>query len=92
MPIGLFVNNAAGNPFENSPAVASNKVAIAAKFASVEVDVYEDVVFAVSDKLYASANSFLTNVEPGGVPEMTPRLLVFVPRPQLLPILSLAWK
>lgn len=71
VPIGLFVNNAAGNPFENSPAVASNKVAIAAKFASVEVDVYEDVVFAVGDKLYASANGVLTNVEPAGTGDDT---------------------
>lgn len=58
--IGLFVNNAFGNPFDNSPAVASNKIAIAQKLASVEVDVYEDDEFAVGDKLYASANGYLT--------------------------------
>ena len=59
-PIGLFVNNAFGNPFDNSPAVASNKIAIAQKLASVEVDVYEDDEFAIGDKLYASANGYLT--------------------------------
>ena len=58
--IGLFVNNAFGNPFDNSPAVASNKIAIAQKLASVEVDVYEDDEFAIGDKLYASANGYLT--------------------------------
>lgn len=58
--IGLFVNNAFGNPFDNSPAVASNKIAIAQKLASVEVDVYEDEEFAIGDKLYASANGYLT--------------------------------
>lgn len=58
--IGLFVNNAFGNPFDNSPAVASNKIAIAQKLASVEVDVYEDEKFAIGDKLYASANGYLT--------------------------------
>lgn len=58
--IGLFVNNAFGNPFDNSPAVASNKIAIAQKLASVEVDIYEDDEFAVGDKLYASANGYLT--------------------------------
>lgn len=62
-PVGLFVNNAAGNPFENAPGVASNKVAIAHKLASVEVDVYEDDVFVLGDKLYASANGYLTNTE-----------------------------
>ena len=58
--IGLFVNNAFGNPFDNSPAVASNKIAIAQKLASVEVDVYEDDEFAIGDKLYASTNGYLT--------------------------------
>lgn len=61
-PIGLFVNNAAGNPFDNSPAAASNKIAIAQKMASVEVDIYADVTFAVGDKLYSDANGYLTNV------------------------------
>ena len=62
-PIGLFVNNAAGNPFDNAPAVASNKIAIACKMASVEVDVYADVEFKVGDKLYSDANGYLTNVK-----------------------------
>ena len=58
--IGLFVNDALGNPFDNAPAVASNKIAIAQKLPSVEVDVYEDEEFAIGDKLYASANGYLT--------------------------------
>lgn len=62
-PIGLFVNNAAGNPFDNAPAVASNKIAIACKMASVEVDIYADVEFAIGEKLYSDANGYLTNVE-----------------------------
>ena len=61
-PIGLFVNNAAGNPFDNSPAVASNKIAIAQKMASVEVDIYADVTFKIGDKLYSDENGYLTNV------------------------------
>lgn len=61
-PIGLFVNNAAGNPFDNAPAVASNKIAIAQKMASVEVDIYADVTFKIGDKLYADENGYLTNV------------------------------
>jgi len=61
-PVGLFVNDAAGQPFDNSPAVASNKIAIASKMASVEVDVYADVEFEIGDKLYSDANGYLTNV------------------------------
>lgn len=61
--IGLFVNDAAGHPFDNAPAVASNKIAIAQAMASVEVDIYEDEEFAVGDKLYASANGYLTKTK-----------------------------
>ena len=68
-PVGLFVNDAAGAAFENSPAVASGKVAVEKAFASVEVDVYEtqnaaataDLVYSVGEKLYCSAQNFLTN-------------------------------
>jgi hypothetical protein len=68
-PIGLFVNDAAGAAFENSPAVASGKVAVMKGMASVEVDVYEtrnaldtaDIVYAVGNLLYCSAQGFLTN-------------------------------
>ena len=61
--IGLFVNDAAGHPFDNAPAVASNKIAIAQAMASVEVDIYADVEFAIGEQLYADANGYLTNVK-----------------------------
>ena len=68
-PVGLFVNDAAGAAFENSPAVASGKIAVMKAQASVEVDVYEtknalgtlDLTYAVGDKLYCSAQNLLTN-------------------------------
>lgn len=68
MPVGLFVNDAAGAAFENSPAVASGKVAVMNAMAKVEVDVYEttkaanngDLAYAVGDYLYGSAQGFLT--------------------------------
>lgn len=68
-PVGLFVNDAAGAAFENSPAVASGKVAVMKAFASGEVDVFEtrnaadddDLVYTVGDKLYSSAQGLLTN-------------------------------
>lgn len=68
-PVGLFVNDAAGAAFENSPAVASGKIAVMKAQASVEVDVYEtrnaantaDIVYAVGNFLYCSAQGLLTN-------------------------------
>ena len=68
MPVGLFANDAAGAAFENSPAVASGKVAVMKGQASVEVDVYETntgagaIQYAVGEKLYCSAYGLLTNV------------------------------
>ena len=69
MPVGLFVNDAAGAAFENAPAVASGKIAVMKAMASVEVDVYEtrnaadsaDLTYAVGEYLYGSAQGFLTN-------------------------------
>jgi len=69
MPVGLFVNDAAGAAFENSPAVASGKVTIMKAQASIEVDVYEtrnagdsaDLTYSVGEELYSSAQGLLTN-------------------------------
>ena len=68
-PIGLFANDAAGAAFDNSPAVASNKLAIVKGMSSLEVDVYETVneannanlTYVVGNKLYCSVNNLLTN-------------------------------
>ena len=67
-PIGLFMNDAAGAAFENSPAVASGKIAIVKAMASVEVDVYETtdstnvaIHYTVGDYLYSSDQNLLTN-------------------------------
>lgn len=68
-PLGLFVNDAAGAAFENSPAVASGKIAVIKGQASVEVDVYEtrnaaadaDLTYVVGNFLYCSAQGLLTN-------------------------------
>jgi hypothetical protein len=69
MPVGLFVNDAAGAAFDNAPAVASGKVTVIKGMASVEVDVFEtrnaansgDLVYVVGQPLYSSAQGFLTN-------------------------------
>jgi hypothetical protein len=69
VPVGLFVNDAAGGAYENAPAVASGKVAVMKAMASVEVDVYEtrnaadgaNLTYAVGNSLYGSAQGMLTN-------------------------------
>ena len=64
LAVGLFLNNAEGDAFENAPAVASGKVTVIHDNASVRVDIYAaGVTFAVGDKLYSDANGYLTNVE-----------------------------
>ena len=61
--IGIFANDAAGAPFDNSPTVASGKITIVQGMASLEVDVYANVTFKVGDKLYADKKGLLTNVK-----------------------------
>lgn len=73
-PLGLFINDAIGNEFENTPAVGSGKGPFL-RGGSVGVKIYEtelqttgagsvgdDITYAVGDKLYASVNGLLTNV------------------------------
>ena len=64
-PIGIFLNDAAGSPFENTPAVASGKVTVMHAQGSYETDVYETAVvpYVVGDDLYCSANGLLTNAD-----------------------------
>ena len=69
-PLGLFINDAVGNAYENTPGVASNRGPYLAGMSSVGVTLYETLnlnsgaalTYAVGDKLYASANGLLTNV------------------------------
>lgn len=68
-PLGLFINDAAGNPNENTPASASGKCPIL-RGGSVGVKLYETQIqvgastaltYSVGDYLYASVNGLLTN-------------------------------
>ena len=68
MAVGIAVNNALGNPFESSSAVASQKVVYAHGSGTVlRTDIYEVVAadgvtavqYAYGDKLYASQNGLL---------------------------------
>lgn len=68
--LGLFINNAAGNPFENSPAAASGVGPYVSGMGTFEVDIFEthDVdgnpiqLPQVGEKLYSSQNGLLTTV------------------------------
>jgi hypothetical protein len=70
MAVGIAVNDAVGNPFESSSAVASNKVVYLHGSGSVfRTDIYETkgtdgtaaVTYAYGDMLYSSRNGILTN-------------------------------
>jgi hypothetical protein len=62
---GLFVNDAQPNVYDNNAHLASGKMAVIRRGATVEVDVYADDVLtaSVGAKLYADANGFLTATE-----------------------------
>ena len=72
--VGLFVNDAAGAAFENSPAIASGKVTVTKGLPTIEIDVFEtrdaadsaDLVYAVGDLLFSSAQGFVSNEDAGG--------------------------
>lgn len=70
-PIGLFLNDAAGSPFENTPAVGSGKSPFLSGSSSVcEVDIWESAVAGIYSPpmiaydagalLYGSANGLVT--------------------------------
>lgn len=70
-PLGIFINDALGNPFENTPGVASGRGPYINGMASVGVTLWETqqqvggsgaLTYAAGDKLYASVNGLLTNV------------------------------
>ena len=68
--VGVAVNDARGNPFESSSAVASERVVYAHGTGTViSTDIYEtkgtdgtaSVTYTAGDKLYSSQNGILTN-------------------------------
>jgi len=68
-PVGIFLNDAAGSPFENTPAVASGKLTFMRSMGSYETDVYETfeedgvtpLVYVIGDALYSSDFGLLSN-------------------------------
>jgi hypothetical protein len=72
-PLGIFLNDAVGNAFENTPGVASGRGPyVCGSGSCVAVAVYETktqiaspgtaVTYNAGDKLYASVNGLLTNL------------------------------
>lgn len=69
-PLGLFINDAAGNAYENTPAPASGQAPYTSAQGTFGVRLYEtqnldtnaDLVYATGNALYASQNGYLTNV------------------------------
>lgn len=71
--LGVFLNSANGNPFENTPAVASGKNTYASGQGTFGNTLFEDKVltganagnaltaYTTGQKLYASRNGYLTN-------------------------------
>jgi len=71
--VGIAVNDALGNPYESSSAVASNKIVYMQGSGTVfKTDIYETmlynastaantITYAFGDKLFASVNGLLTN-------------------------------
>lgn len=69
-PLGLFLNDAVGNAFENTPATASGRIPYVSSQPVVGVTLWETqrqiggstaLVYSAGDKLYASVNGLLTN-------------------------------
>jgi hypothetical protein len=68
--IGVFINTAAGNDFENQPAVASDKCPYVSSQGTYANSLYETndtqgtnnaLTYTAGDQLFASANGYLTN-------------------------------
>lgn len=73
-PLGLFINDAAGNAFENTPAVSSGQAPYVCSQGTMGARLYEThvlqganlasaLVYEVGDRLYASQNGYLTNAK-----------------------------
>ena len=73
-PLGILINDSIGNPFENTPGVASGKGPyVCGNGSCVANSIYEtqvqigggaggSITYAPGNKLYASVNGFVTNV------------------------------
>ncbi len=70
VPLGIYINDANGNRFENTPGTASGLGAYLCNGGCISVSIYESkrqvggsttLTYAAGDRLYASVNGYLTN-------------------------------
>jgi len=70
-PLGLFINDAVGNAFENTPGVASGRgpyvsgqgvVGVTLWETQIQIGASTALTYAAGDPLYASVNGLLTNL------------------------------
>jgi len=70
VPLGIFINDSLGNPYENTPGVASGRGPYLSAQGCIGVTLWEtqnltsgaDLTYAPGNSLYASANGLLTNL------------------------------
>ena len=70
-PLGLFIVDAAGNPYENTPTAASGQAAYVSSQGTMGSQLYEtqnldsnaDLTYYPGETLVASLNGYLTNVD-----------------------------
>jgi hypothetical protein len=71
-PLGFYLNDAAGNAYENTPATASGRIPYVSGQAVVGLSLWETqhlitgsaaLTYAAGDNLYASMNGLVTNVQ-----------------------------
>jgi len=71
IPLGIFINSANGNSFENTPGTASGKGPYVSSQGTYGNSLFETanlnsgtaLVYAVGDQLIASLNGYLTNID-----------------------------
>lgn len=88
-PLGIYINNAVGNPFENTPAIGSGIAPFMNQFGSYRIFVWETHdaagmnahLYAPGNVLYCSANGLLTKEAAGGAGGHADPLAVCVKAP-----------
>lgn len=73
-PLGLFINDANGNPYENTPGVASGRAPYFCGMGTYGVTLWETLniesgaalTYSAGDRLYASRNGLLTRLNDDG--------------------------
>jgi len=84
---GLFLLSSSGNPFENTPAVASGKLSFGIDTGQFETDIYEtrneantlDLNYTHNQYIYVSRNGLITNDNTPPVPPSPCGLITKIP-------------